>query len=171
MEILDRSNHRWGHIEPVWKESYKDFSYKNEPFNDLESIAEWRKLGYTQLKFTGDMYDMRNPEPIWMGNIRQVVPWKHFSWSIYRMGPGCVLPTHGDTYARFRKVHNYDGDVYRLIFFMEDWQSGHYFEIDGKPKTNWQAGDYVYWKNDAPHLAANIGKTNRYTLQITGIIE
>jgi len=24
------------------------------------------------------------------------------------------------------------------------------------------------WKNDTPHMAANIGNENRYTLQITG---
>jgi hypothetical protein len=171
MEILEHSNHRWGYLEPVWKELYKELDYKNEPFNDSESLSEWKELGYTQTKFTGDMYDMRNPEPIWMAGIRQLVPWKYFSWSVYRMGPGCVLPTHGDTYARFREIYNHDGDIYRAVFFMEDWQSGHYFEIDSIPKTNWRAGDYVYWKNDTTHLAANVGRTDRYTLQITGIIE
>lgn len=171
MEILEHSNHKWGHIDPVWYGLYKDLDFINEPFNDVESLQEWRNLGYTQSKFTGDMYDMRNPEPIWMGSIRQLIPWKHFSWSVYRMGPGCVLPNHSDTYARFRKLYKYTGDVYRCIFFMEDWQSGHYFEIDGIPKTHWIAGDYVYWKNATLHLAANVGKTDRYTLQITGVVE
>ena len=30
-------------------------------------------------------------------------------------------------------------------------------------------GDYVMWKNDVPHMAANLGRENRYTMQITGI--
>ena len=54
---------------------------------------------------------------------------------------------------------------------MEDWQSGHVFEIEKQPIVEWRAGDYVVWKNDTLHLAANVGKTSRYTLQITGVIE
>ena len=117
------------------------------------------------------MYDMRQEEPDWMDVIRKVLPWKHFSWSIYRMNPGSCLPEHGDTYARFRELHNWDGDIHRAIFYMEDWQSGHISEIEKQPLINWQAGDYIIWKNDTLHLAANVGKTPRYTLQITGVVE
>ena len=52
---------------------------------------------------------------------------------------------------------------------MEDWQSGHVSECEHTVITNWSAGDYIVWKNDTQHLAANVGKTARYTLQITGI--
>ena len=159
------------HTEPVWKDQYKDLTYINETFNDPISLEEWRNLGYTQTKFTGDMYDMRQEEPDWMDTIKKVLPWKYFSWSIYRMNPGCCLPEHGDTYVRFRELHNYDGDIHRAIFYMEDWQSGHISEIEKQPLINWTAGDYIIWKNDTLHLAANVGKTNRYTLQITGVIK
>jgi len=54
---------------------------------------------------------------------------------------------------------------------MEDWQSGHISEIEKQPLINWTAGDYIIWKNDTLHLAANVGKTARYTLQITGVIK
>ena len=159
------------HTEPVWKDQYKDLTYINEPFNDPISLKEWRDLGYTQTKFTGDMYDMRQEEPDWIDAIRKVLPWKHFSWSIYRMNPGSCLPEHGDTYTRFRQLYNWDGDIHRAIFYMEDWQSGHISEIEKQPLINWCAGDYIIWKNDTLHLAANVGKTARYTLQITGVIK
>ena len=171
MEIQEHSNWYTGYTTPVWSGQYKDLSYINEPFNDPVSLKEWRDLGYTQTKFTGDMYDMRQEEPDWMDAIREVLPWKHFSWSIYRMNPGSCLPEHGDTYARFRQLHNWDGDIHRAIFYMEDWQSGHISEIEKQPLINWRAGDYIIWKNDTLHLAANVGKTPRYTLQITGVIE
>jgi len=171
MEIQEHSNWYTGHTVPMWSGQYKDLSYINEPFNDKESLKEWRNLGYTQTKFTGDMYDMRQEEPEWMDSIREVLPWKHFSWSIYRMNPGSCLPEHGDTYARFRELYNYDGDIHRAIFYMEDWQSGHISEIEKQPLINWHAGDYIIWKNDTLHLAANVGKTPRYTLQITGVVE
>jgi len=170
MEIQDKNWHR-GHINPVWADAFKDLMYINEPFNDPVSLKEWRDLGYTQTKFTGDMYDMRQEEPDWMDAIRKVLPWKYFSWSIYRMNPGCCLPEHGDTYARFRELYSWDGDIHRAIFYMEDWQSGHISEIEKQPLINWSAGDYIVWKNDTLHLAANVGKTPRYTLQITGVIQ
>ena len=171
MEIPEQNNWLSGHTDPVWKDQYKDLIYINEPFNDPISLKEWRDLGYTQTKFTGDMYDMRQEEPDWMDVIRKVLPWKHFSWSIYRMNPGSCLPEHGDTYARFKELYSWDGDIHRAIFYMEDWQSGHISEIEKQPLINWRAGDYIIWKNDTLHLAANVGKTARYTLQITGVIK
>jgi len=34
--------------------------------------------------------------------------------------------------------------------------------------VNWHAGQVVQWVYDVPHMAANIGLADRYTLQITG---
>ena len=87
------------------------------------------------------------------------------------MGPGTTLPNHSDTYARFRYLYNIQdpGLIFRAIVFLEDWQSGHYLEINEDPVVEWVAGETVIWKNDVKHLAANMGKTDRYTLQITGV--
>jgi hypothetical protein len=52
---------------------------------------------------------------------------------------------------------------------MEDWKSGHYFEIDGKPLVQWKRGDYAIWNYDVPHMAFNMGIEPRYTIQITGM--
>lgn len=164
---------RWSkfNITSPWWESHRGLLYTNEPFNDQVSLAEWRELGYTQTKFTGDMYDMRNTEPDWIAEFKKYFPWQHFSWSVYRMCPGTVLPNHSDTYAKFKELYNISNihQIHRAVVFLEDWQSGHYFEIDDEPWTNWSAGDCVVWQSDVPHLAANVGKTNRYTLQITGV--
>lgn len=157
-------------ISPWWI-GYQDLPYVNEPFNDPKSLSLWQGLGYTQQKFTGDMYDMRSPEPDWIAGFKKYFTWDFFSWSIYRMTPGCVLPNHWDTYARFKEIYSItDCDtIRRAIVFLEDWKSGHYLEIDSEPIVQWRAGDGVVWKNDVPHLAANMGMTNRYTLQITGV--
>lgn len=171
MEIQEHKNWHSGRTNAVWSGAYKNLTYINEPFNDPISLKEWRDLGYTQTKFTGDMYDMRQDEPEWMFAITEAFPWRHFSWSVYRMNPGTTLPMHGDTYARFRELHNWTGDVHRAVVYMEDWQSGHISEIEDTVITGWKAGDYIVWKNDTQHLAANVGKTSRYTLQVTGVIE
>lgn len=172
MAIVDHTD-RWGHghIQPWWTEQHRILDFVNEPFNDPVSLSEWRSLGYTQIKFTGDMYDMRNVEPQWIEPFREEFPWRYFSWSVYRMTPGRVLPNHSDTYARFCEIYDiHDIDqIFRAVVYLEDWQSGHYGEVDSTPVIKWEAGDYIIWQGDTPHLAANNGKTDRYTLQITGV--
>lgn len=172
--MATQENHNWHRIymQPWWGLRHRSLPYINEPFNDPDSLSEWRQLGYTQTRFTGDMYDMRNPTPDWIEGFRRYFPWQHFSWSVYRMGPGCVLPNHRDLYVRFQEIYGIEDPtrICRAVVFLEDWQSGHYFEIENRPITEWYAGDTVIWNYDTLHMAANIGKTDRYTLQITGVM-
>jgi hypothetical protein len=162
--------HCWIH-NTWWGPAHRDLTYINEPFNDPVSLAKWQDLGYTQTRFTGDMYDMRNTEPAWIEPFRKIFPWQHFSWSVYRMTPGTALPNHSDTYARFREIYDIadPNTIFRAVVFLEPWQSGHYFEINEDPVVEWAAGETMIWRNDVPHLAANMGMTDRYTLQITGV--
>ena len=97
--------------------------------------------------------------------------WKDICTSYYRMDPGTILPNHCDTYKRYIEMFELEmlhASVFRAIVFLEDWASGHYLEVAGEPITKWKAGDVVTWWYDTPHLAANMGFTPRYTLQITG---
>ena len=166
-------NYRRIWISPTWDQSYRHLDYQHEPFNNSDDVATWQRSGFTQNRFTGDMYDMRRPEPPSIAHIRHRLPLRHFSWSFYRMQPGDVLPWHVDTYSAFRRIYDIDATavIRRYIIFLEDWRSGHYFEVDGDPVTRWIAGDAVLWHNDTPHVAANMGRDYRYTLQITGVID
>lgn len=163
-----------GQLPETWW-SQKDLDslpYINEPFNDPDSLALWKALGYTQTRFTGDLYDMRNPEPNWITPLRDYFKYDYFSWAMYRMPPGTTLPNHSDTYKKFVEINNISDPtkIVRTIVFMKDWESGHYFEINDCPITQWHRGEFVTWKYDTPHLAANVGMTHRYTLQITGVV-
>ena len=60
--------------------------------------------------------------------------------------------------------------VRRALILLEDWKPGHYLEVMGVPYVEWRAGQVVEWVYDTPHMAANIGLEDRYTLQITGHI-
>ena len=171
MVIPERNNWNLGFIADPWWSGYQNLGYINEPFNDHESEAQWRALGYSQTRFTGDLYDMRDTEPDWIDAFRKVFPWQHWAWSVYRMNPGTVLPNHSDLYVRYRKIYGIDDveSIWRAVVFLEDWQSGHYFEIDDTPVTEWVRGEYAIWRGSTTHLAANMGQTPRYTLQITGV--
>jgi hypothetical protein len=157
---------------PWWEGQYQDLDYRHEPFNDQEMLTTWRSLGYTG-RMTGDMYDMRQPEPEFVKHWRQVIPMDHWSWSLYRMMPGDVLPAHRDTYENFRRIYRVQPGqtIRRYIVFLEPWKSGHYFEIQGRPLVGWLAGAAVFWYNDTEHAAANLGSEPRYTLQITGVVD
>lgn len=160
-------------INPCWDGSFRDLPYHHEPFNNADDLAKWQKAGFTQNRFTGDLYDMRDAEPGFIDIIRRRLPLKSFAWSLYRMGPGDVIPNHSDTYTAYRRLHDLGADavIRRYVIFLEDWQSGHYFEIDGDPVVRWIAGAAIAWHGDTPHIAANMGTTPRYTLQITGVID
>lgn len=156
-----------------WDDSYKTLNYARESFNDPYSISKWVSLGYSG-PFTGFMCDMRNPQPEWNSRFMEIFKskgWNDIGTSYYRMDTGTILPTHGDLYAKYVNLFDLIGrehTVVRAVVFLEDWQPGHYFEIDGEAWVNWRAGDGVEWLYDTNHAAANIGITPRYTLQITG---
>ena len=81
------------------------------------------------------------------------------------------MPEHQDRYVKYVDLFDLQGQektIRRAVIFLEDWSSGHYLEVQGKPVVQWKAGKTVEWKYDTPHMAANIGPKCRYTLQVTG---
>jgi hypothetical protein len=90
--------------------------------------------------------------------------------ALMQQAPGQVLPEHVDTFYMFAKHNNVHPDgCIRVNIFLEDWQSGHYFEINKTPITNWKRGDAVIIEKNEPHLSSNSGMSPKYTMQITGV--
>jgi len=169
MVILDQT----ANIECFWDDEYLHLDYEVETFNNPLDTNRWLAQGYRG-NFTGAMCDMRKTQPSWNDKfIRhfETLGWQDVSTSYYRMDTGTILPTHQDTYKRYVELFKLEGQEHRIrraIVFLEDWASGHYLELKGVPVTAWKRGFTVIWAYDAPHMAANIGLTPRYTLQITG---
>lgn len=161
------------HIERFWDDEFKTLDYIQEPFNDPESVSLWLQQGYPN-KFCGDLCDMRHRLPAWADRFIKTYTykgWKDIGLAFYRMPTGTVMPVHSDLYKRYIEIFNLQGrehTIRRALMLLEDWQPGHYLEVDGKPYVNWRAGDTVEWVYSTPHMAANIGLADRYTLQITG---
>ena len=156
-----------------WDDEYKHLNYTQEMFNDLDAVAKWIDQGF-YTKFTGHMCDMSNPQPSWNNQVIDIfkeMGWQDIGTSYYRMDTGTVLPEHSDLYVKYIKLFDLRGkeqSIRRAVVFLEDWSSGHYSECAGEPYVNWHAGDVIEWQYDTPHMAANLGLTPRYTLQITG---
>lgn len=161
------------HIEQFWDDEFKTIDYIVEPFNDPESVSLWVTQGY-QAKICGELADMRHKLPTWAGKFIEIYEaqgWKDIGLAFYRMTTGTVMPVHIDLYKRYIEVFKLQGrepSIRRALLLLEDWKPGHYLEVDGIPYVNWRAGDTVEWVYDTPHMAANIGLEDRYTLQITG---
>jgi len=160
-------------IERFWDDEFKTLDYIQEPFNDPESVNLWISQGY-QSKICGGLCDMRHRLPKWANkfiDIYEQQGWQDVGLAFYRMSTGTVMPVHGDLYKRYVELFNLEGketSIRRALMLLEDWKSGHYLEVAGKPYTCWRAGDTIEWAYNEPHMAANIGLEDRYTLQITG---
>ena len=163
-------------INPFWDDEYKNLNYSNESFNNHLDISRWAYQGYNINRLTGDMCDMRKPQPSWNQKFIDYftqLGWKDIGTSYYRMNTATVLPMHSDTYKKYIEKFNIvtkTESIRRAVVFLEDWSSGHYLEVNSQPILNWSKGDYVVWEYRTPHMAANLGTSPRYTLQITGHI-
>ena len=143
--------------------NYIDLKYK-----DSASIFEHIDLteyGYTE---QSTAFGSVNPDGDHLKFADTI--FKKYSMFCLKQPPGCCLPEHTDAFYSFCKKYNVKKeDVVRLIFFMEDWKSGHYLEIESNPVVKWKAGDCVMIPADVPHLSGNVGLAPKYTMQITGL--
>tara|TARA_B100001057_G_scaffold134288_1_gene133750 strand:- start:1344 stop:1907 length:564 start_codon:yes stop_codon:yes gene_type:complete len=174
--VTTRQHQNWhrGFINPFWsKVSYTKLEYTRQPFNNVKDLKRWQTQGYTHEHFTGLLCDINADQPKYTNSF---VEWfaktfkaKHIGVSYYKMPTGVILPTHKDTFKKYRSLFKCSlKNCVRAIIFLDDWQPGHFFEIDGNSITNYKKGDYIFWSGSTPHMAANIGLKDRYTLQITG---
>jgi len=163
----------FGNIGIEFDNQYQTLDYQNEQFNNNADTQHWLDLGFAN-KFTGDLCDMRRPQPTWNDEIIDYfhrLGWQDIGTSYYRMMPGTILPTHSDTYAKYVsifKLQGHEETIRRAVIFPEDWAPGHYAEYNGEPFTKWKSGDFVIWNYDLPHMAANVGFAPRYSIQVTG---
>jgi hypothetical protein len=160
-------------LDKFWDNEFKTLDYIREPFNDPIAVTDWIRCGYSA-PFTGEMCDMRHTLPSWNHKFIEFyesMGWKDVGVSYYRMRSGIVMPEHRDLYRHYVELFNLEGKeqtICRALILLEDWKSGHYLEVQGIPYVMWSAGQVVEWTYDTPHMAANLGLEDRYTLQITG---
>jgi len=166
-----------GKINPNIIGDYVNLEYpERRQFPDDETVNRWKSLGHLYVNYTGLLREEYRGVPQWCHDIVNVIKKEYkvinTSLSVYCMPPGTIMPEHRDTYPRYRKINNIEdqNSVCRFLVFLDDWKSGHYFELNRFPIVNWERGDCYMWRGDAPHMAANLGDENRYTMQITATI-
>lgn len=162
-----------GQVVPWWNEDYKQLPYQYRDIKNTWDSERWDKEGYRGVTYGGNHYssaDMGDDIPEYAKPFLTMFDWHHNGLVFYRMDTCQTLPLHRDAYTTYAKKFNVSAEhIWRAVVFLEDWKSGHYFEIDNQPKMPWKAGDWIAWNNDVPHHAGNYGVEPRYTMQITGI--
>lgn len=78
--------------------------------------------------------------------------------------PGCVVPTHIDNF-------NHNENAKRFGIALNDWQYGQFWHFGKTVWSNWKSGDCIEWNKLTPHGTANVGHSDRYTLQVTGELQ
>lgn len=166
-----------GYVDPekFWNvDEIKNLPYKREAFNDSEQMKAWKSQGFTPRE--GELYDMRHADQ--PHTTQALISWaesrglEHVGVSYYRMQPGDNLPYHADLYSKYISLFDLEHrkkDIFRYVFFVESKKPGHIIEVNGRAH-DWISGDYLAWRYDVPHMAANLGNHDRYTIQLTGVV-
>lgn len=83
--------------------------------------------------------------------------------------PGMILPWHTDDYPTYSKNMGVTdiADIVRVIVFLHDSQPGHQLWIEDRFCSG-RAGSWFSWEGKTKHMAANLGETDRYVIQLTG---
>lgn len=96
--------------------------------------------------------------------------WKDVGLQFDRASSGYCVPPHRDHYEVYKRRFGHpDGDIKRRLVFLEDWRSGHYFQVNDRVFVQWRQGDWVEFGQRDLHFGGNLGPAVRYTLQITGV--
>ncbi len=165
-------------IELVKSNWYRELPYIQEaPINagahDHSYYKKYTQAGHQPATLFVDKCHLDSGMP----ELEPVETFFHFlskvSYCVHKLKPGHYIPTHRDQYAYYadqNKIKNIE-IIHRYIVFLEDGQDGHMLIINNQPILNYTAGQVAGWSGTVPHSALNFGLTNRYTLQVTGIIE
>lgn len=112
------------------------------------------------------MFDEESPT--WVHALANKLPqdFENHVVSVIRIDPGQTIPFHADKHYWLQEKFG-AGDTWRYLVFLEDWKSGHYFEINATPIVKWHAGDYIKFHRNDWHLGGNMGIEPFYSAQIT----
>ncbi len=144
---------------------------------DLDSLKfKEEVICYKQIPILEKYYDENNSKiyeifendvPTWMMDISNHLEkdWDYTYHSILKVPPGQTIPYHKDKHYKIQNKYG-KGDTFRYWIALEDWKSGHYFDVNDEPFLNWKKGDYVKFSSEW-HTGGNMGREPKYVAQIT----
>jgi hypothetical protein len=164
---FDNWNHRTGTIPVEWTAA------------DYTENTEWYQhnggKGFTTTEKNHEIYSSNigvliptNVLPVF-GKVVEYFDLKDIVCDLSKYAPGMMLPWHFDTYPTYSKNMNVadKNKIVRIIVFLHDSQPGHQLWVEDRLCAG-PAGTWFSWAGATKHMAANLGETDRYVIQITG---
>ena len=135
-------------------------------FACYKQLPEMEKYYWPENSSIWQMFHEHCPQ--WVHNLVEKIPqdFKHHVVSAINIPPGQTIPYHQDKHFLLKETYG-PGDTWRYLIFLEDWKSGHYFEIYNRAVTGWKSGDWIKFHQKDWHAAANVGIEPFYSVQIT----
>lgn len=101
--------------------------------------------------------------------VTQYFDLKDIVCDLSKYTPGMILPWHTDDYPTYsRNMGITDKNkIVRIIVFLHDSQPGHQLWVEDQLCSG-PAGSWFSWSGRTKHMAANLGESDRYVIQITG---
>lgn len=180
----------YGNINLPWKKYVEDCEksavenpkYNISPFDGkvwqsgakkmFSVVDTWKEWGYT--KHNTGIWKTTNQKPKinfdWENNISNHLPFSDCIVTPTMQEPGHTLPWHHDNFVLLKEKYP-SSNLLRFLIFMEDSTTGHALQINNTWKTSWRAGDVIVWYPDTGHLSINIGKKNKWTCNVTGVLK
>lgn len=105
-------------------------------------------------------------------DLGQQLGMKILSISSICQPPGCVMPWHRDSFFRIKNQSPRDANLVRANINLKDAAIGHFIQYEWQNQlatfANWTANQGLLWDGTVPHLGANVGFEDKYTLQVSG---
>lgn len=90
--------------------------------------------------------------------------------------PGNIITLHRDTFFQINKKFPTDTRTkVRANIYLKEWEVGHIIQYkdlsdEWQTSTHWHQGEGFLWDSNILHIGANIGLTDKFTLQISGFL-
>lgn len=157
-------------VPVLWGTKHRELTYIKDYFKDPDQESSWINSGHQPEALCIELHVIKNAYP-WMKYVQDYFPeLKNLNFCISRFAPGTYFPMHVDRYGYYSKANNIQdlSHIVRYVLFLENSAEGHMLQVGNTVYHTWQAGLCVGWNHSTPHMAANLGEQDRYTLQITG---
>ena len=159
-----------GLVGKAWAEEHRRLPYTREPLSEFDRLL-YERSGYKMLKDTSLTHEIySNPIlPTWCNYLTHIFGLYDMDVEFHKIGLLDFVPQHVPSIKKYCEKHTVDPEnVFQIVMFLEDWQSGQYLELDNIGITNWKEGDWYKIRSGTEIAYGNFGKANMYLFSVTG---
>jgi hypothetical protein len=167
------------HPDYTWSLVYEDGEldvWGEEGKNLNESLKKNKEWGYLPSNTISWKTTCKSPQlhMSWENRIAKQLPfYQNCVITPTLLTPGNVMPWHRDGFHYFKLQQSPTDIEYivRSLIFLKDWENGHYLQVEDSVIHHWKAGEVLFWHPSRYHVVANAGCTDRWTCNITGVLQ